>query len=64
VSLPIARGVELDDLEGPFQLKPFYDSVIVCSIKDFTEEPWEKNTCAAPYLTTPSIFHHGALLTH
>ena len=28
VSLPIAEGLELDDLYGPFQPKPFYDSII------------------------------------
>ena len=27
VSLPIAGGLELDDLKGPFQPKPFYDSM-------------------------------------
>jgi len=26
VSLPLAGGLELDDLEGPFQPKPLYDS--------------------------------------
>jgi len=26
-----SRGLELDDLKGPFQLKPFYDSMIVFS---------------------------------
>ena len=28
VSLPMAAGLELDDLEGPFQPKPFYDSFL------------------------------------
>ena len=28
VSLPIAGGLELHDLNGPFQPKPFYDSAI------------------------------------
>ncbi|PIK74906.1 hypothetical protein CQW31_30225 [Pseudomonas sp. 382] len=28
VSLPRAGGLELDDLWGPFQLQPFYDSMI------------------------------------
>jgi len=27
MSLPIAGGLELDDLKGPFQPKPFYDSM-------------------------------------
>jgi len=27
MSLPIAVGLELNDLKGPFQLKPFYDSI-------------------------------------
>jgi len=26
-----SRGLELDDLKGPFQPKPFYDSVILSS---------------------------------
>jgi len=25
----MAEGLELDDLQGPFQPKPFYDSVIL-----------------------------------
>ena len=25
-----SRGLELDDLRGPFQPKPFYDSVFLC----------------------------------
>ena len=29
MSLPIAEGLELDDLKGPFQPKPFYDSLIL-----------------------------------
>ena len=29
VSLPTARGLELDDLKGLFQPKPFYDSKIL-----------------------------------
>ena len=29
VSLPIAEGLELDGLKGPFQPKPFHDSVTV-----------------------------------
>ena len=29
VSLPIAGELELDELKGPFQPKPFYDSVIL-----------------------------------
>jgi len=28
MSLPVAGGLELDDLQGPFQPKPFDDSVI------------------------------------
>ena len=28
VSLPMGRGVELDDLKGPPEPKPFYDSLI------------------------------------
>jgi len=28
VSLPMAGGLELDGLEGHFQTKPFYDSMI------------------------------------
>jgi len=28
VSLPYSRGLELDDLKGHFQPKPFYDSMI------------------------------------
>jgi len=28
MSLLVAGGLEPDDLEGPFQSKPFYDSVI------------------------------------
>ena len=28
VSLPIAGGLELHDLNGPFEPKPFYDSAI------------------------------------
>ena len=27
MSLPIAEGLELDDLKGPFQPKPFYVSI-------------------------------------
>ena len=27
MSLPIAGGLELDDLKGPFQPKPFYDAM-------------------------------------
>jgi len=27
VSLPTAGGLELNDLRGPFQPKPFYDSI-------------------------------------
>ena len=27
VLLPIAGGLELDDLKGPFQPKPFYDAM-------------------------------------
>jgi len=35
VSLPIAWGLEPDDLKGPFQPKPFYDSMYfaVCETK-------------------------------
>ena len=29
MSLPIAEGLELGDLKGPFQPKPFYDSIFV-----------------------------------
>ena len=29
VTLPIAGGLELEDLGGPFQPKPFYDSMII-----------------------------------
>ena len=29
MSLPVAVGLELDDLQGPFKPKPFYDSVIL-----------------------------------
>ena len=29
VSLPIVRGLELNDLKGPFQSKPFFDSILV-----------------------------------
>jgi len=29
MSLPLAEGLELDDLKGPFQPKPFYDSMIL-----------------------------------
>jgi len=29
VSLPMAGGLEPDDLQGPFQPKPFYDSMIL-----------------------------------
>ena len=29
ISLPIAGGLELDDLKGPFQPKPFCDSMIL-----------------------------------
>jgi len=29
VSLPIAGGLELDDLKDPFQPKPFYDLVFL-----------------------------------
>jgi len=25
-----SRGLELDDLKGPFQPKPFYNSMILC----------------------------------
>jgi len=28
-ALPIAGGLEVDDLRGPFQPKPFYDSMIL-----------------------------------
>jgi len=31
VSLPMAGGLELDDLSGPFQPKPFCDSMISTS---------------------------------
>jgi len=30
VSLPISRGLELDDLKDPFQPKTFYDSINFC----------------------------------
>ena len=30
-SLPIAGGLELDGIKGPFQPKPFYDSVITAA---------------------------------
>lgn len=29
VFLPVAGGLELDDLGGPFQPKPFYDSIVL-----------------------------------
>jgi len=29
VALPVAGGLELDDPWGPFQPKPFYDSMIL-----------------------------------
>lgn len=33
VSLPMARGLELDHLEGLFQHKPFYDSKRQCAMR-------------------------------
>ena len=30
VTLHVARGLKLDDHDGPFQLRPFYDSMIRC----------------------------------
>jgi len=33
--VPIAGGLELDDLKGPFQHKPFYDSVILWLLFQF-----------------------------
>jgi len=33
VSLPIAGGLELDDLKGPFQPKPFCDSMTSTHVK-------------------------------
>lgn len=33
--LPIAGGLALDDLKGPFQYKPFYDSMILLLMKEF-----------------------------
>ena len=39
MSLPIAEGLELDDLKGPFRLKLFYDSMILCSILFFWPTP-------------------------
>ena len=29
MALPIAEDLDLDDLKGPFQSKPFYDSTIL-----------------------------------
>jgi len=33
VSLPYSRGLELDDLKGHFQPKPFYESMIFMGVK-------------------------------
>jgi len=45
VSLPIAGGLEIDDLKGPFQLKPFYDSKIISylPVTDVAQE------CCSPH---------------
>ena len=29
VFLPMTRGLELDDLKNPFQLKPFHDMIVM-----------------------------------
>jgi len=38
-SLPVAGGLKVDDPSGPFQPKPFYDSVIN------SERNWTENPC-------------------
>ena len=32
MALPVAGGLELDDLRDPFQPKPFYDTYAVLSV--------------------------------
>ena len=44
VSLPIARGLEIDDLGGPFQPKPFYDSTIYVDIHDHGKVLWSSQS--------------------
>jgi len=40
VTLPVAGGLKLDDHWGPFQPRPFYNSMITLeeSVKSFTEK--------------------------
>ena len=49
VSLPIAGGLQLGDLKGPFQPKPFYDSVI---LHQKVARPW--NGLLRAVVTVPS----------
>jgi len=47
VSLPTAEGLELGDLKGPFQPKPFYDSMnsfLECSVVGFLLFCFAENT--------------------
>jgi len=39
VPLPIEGGLELDGLKGPFQLKSFYDSIILLFHRNITSKP-------------------------
>lgn len=36
MSLPVAGGSELDDLQGPFQTKPLCDSAVSITAADVT----------------------------
>lgn len=40
--MPVAGGLELGDLKGPFRPKPFYDSTILL------EEPQRENLLTMP----------------
>ena len=37
-TLPVAEGLKLDDHCGPFQPKPFYDSVVTLENKENTKK--------------------------
>lgn len=51
--LPIAGGLALDDLKGPFQYKPFYDSMILIP-RNYRSHPYTykctAETCSSTYL--------------